>query len=318
MKNVLIITARSSAVVEWQTREGYIKEFVANIEAKLGRDDYKVYYTTFEELCFEVIDGKQKITDLKSGLDMAEFDYVQLKNWSAYTGHASMVGEYLSRYGKKFSNKEVLLKAHVEKSSQMFMMSWAGLPVPNSIFVDSETIANNTDVQDRIISALSFPLIMKDNDGSMGKKNYLIKDKTKMLEILNNGEFYSKSNKRIQYIFQNFIPNKGDVRLLFIGLELEPMIFVREALDGSHLNNTSQGGSAILVANSEFEPLMIEQSRKAAESLSREIAGVDIIIDSETQKHYFLEVNTTPAIATGFATEAKVDLFVEHIRHEIN
>jgi len=316
MKKVLIITSRGSAVIDWKEREVYVREFCENVENSLGSDEYQVLYSTFEELYFEVIDGKTAIIDIKNNNDLAEYDFVQLKNWSAFTGLASVAGEYLKRHNKSFSNSEVLLCSHVDKNSQMFVMGWAGLPVPNSVYMNADMIAASPEVQEKIIADLGFPLIMKDNDGSRGEKNYLVKDQARMLEILNSGEVYARSNKPVQYIFQSFVPNKGDVRVLFIGLEHDPMIFVREATNGSHLNNTSQGGTGTLVPTAEFDVVMVEQSRQAAQALGREIAGVDIIIDEQTKKHYFLEVNTTPAIATGFATEQKVDLFVEYIRHE--
>ena len=52
-------------------------------------------------------------------------------------------------------------------------------------------------------------------------------------------------------------------------------------------------------------------ARQAAELTGREIGGVDILVDNVTNQPYLLEVNQTPALATGFGVKEKVLRFVD-------
>ena len=152
---------------------------------------------------------------------------------------------------------------------------------------------------------------MKANDGSKGNDNYLIKDAKEAIKILDAAE----ADK--QFIVQNFVPNDGDYRYLFVGLDKKPLVIHRQANDDNHLNNTSKGADAVFVKLDSLPKEYLQYARKAAELLGRQISGVDILVNKDNGKAYVLEANGTPAIATGFGTEEKVEHFTDFIESQL-
>jgi len=44
-----------------------------------------------------------------------------------------------------------------------------------------------------------------------------------------------------------------------------------------------------------------------------QIAGVDLMFDSETGQHYILEVNSSPQLATGAVTDLKLKAYTDYL-----
>ena len=91
------------------------------------------------------------------------------------------------------------------------------------------------------------------------------------------------------------------------------MVFMRKGAGNTHLNNTSKGGSGTLLTRKQVPDEFISMAIKAAEVLGREIGGVDILVDMTNNTPYILEVNSTPAIASGYMTEKKVEKFASFV-----
>jgi endo-1,4-beta-xylanase len=87
-----------------------------------------------------------------------------------------------------------------------------------------------------------------------------------------------------KYILQNFIPNDGDYRILV--LNNKPVMAIkRVAAEGSHLNNTSQGGTASRVALDAMPSEALDVAVRATRLAKLAVAGADIIIDNQTGTH---------------------------------
>ena len=102
---------------------------------------------------------------------------------------------------------------------------------------------------------------------------------------------------------------------MFIGNSAEPMVFLRQGDGTSHLNNTSKGGNGKMLSFQQLSPDIRRDALTAVKALKREISGVDVIINNKTGEHYILEVNSTPALATGFATNEKIQAFSKFIEN---
>ena len=130
---------------------------------------------------------------------------------------------------------------------------------------------------------ITLPIIAKPNYGTKGKNVVLLKDETDI----------SKFDKLYKdYVFQTYIPNNGDWRVLVLNGSVIGVIH-RNAKAGSVTNNVSQGG----VATSELNPATLEQlnamSLRSTAVFGLEFASVDIIQDSITKQYYILEIGTT-------------------------
>src|SRR5690606_3292372 len=94
------------------------------------------------------------------------------------------------------------------------------------------------------------------------------------------------------------IPNEGDYRILVFGGK-PVLALYRRSQEESHLNNTSQGATADLVSVDAIDPTIVADVIQAAAVEKFEVAGVDAMIDRVTGRHYILEVNQSPQLATG-------------------
>jgi glutathione synthase/RimK-type ligase-like ATP-grasp enzyme len=301
MKNILILTSDCGKTASWKEREQYVKAFAEAVEQKL--EATQVSYATYSDLHFAVLKQTPVVFDAKNGRNMEDYSFVHFKNWQYELELASVLAGYLDHHHVPFANTEVNNHLHFNKLSQMFTLAFAGIPVPETIYghpVTERTLAF-------LHEHLTFPMIVKAVDASRGDNNYLIRDAAGLDELL-------EREPDMHFIFQEFIPNVGDYRVLYIGLDQAPLVFLRKGDESTHLNNTSKGGQGSLVPFAKLTPAVQHDALAAATTLGREIGGVDVIIDTRNDRHYILEVNSTPALATGFAGAEKIDAFVRFIQ----
>lgn len=303
MKKVLIITSRSEKTVSWAEREKFVADFCNRVSSKL--DEIKLIFTTYNDLVYTVVDGKAKIFDKKNKLDLTKVSLVHFKNWSHNTAEAPVVAGYLKANNIAFYNSEVGVPIPPGKLAQMFILANNELPVPDTLF--SARLTLKEVLSSDMPEGFKYPLIIKANDGSKGNDNYLANDQKEAIKILDEAE----ADKL--FIVQNFVPNNGDYRYLFVGLYSKPLVIHRQSNYDNHLNNTSKGAHAKFLDLGDLPKEYLQYARKAAELLGREIGGVDILVDEQTKKAYVLEVNGTPALATGFGVDAKEDYFADFI-----
>lgn len=303
-KRFLTITSQSGQTVAWKQREAYVKNFSEQLAQQFD-GDLIAHYATYQSIAFEVINGVPRVWHVDSEHPLEFYDFVHFKNWMYELEMASVIARYLDRKGRPYANTEVGAHINLGKLSQMFELAWAGLPVPDTLIASNEELIK----QLKNNSHFTFPLILKAVDGSKGDDNYLVKTHAALAKIL-------KDNDKL-FMVQQFIPNDGDIRLLFVGLEREPLVFGRKGDGSSHLNNTSKGGEGTFIPLKELDAQIRVDAYRAAEVLQREIGGVDIIVDKKTGKHYVLEVNATPAIATGYGADRKLEEFVSFLEESL-
>ncbi len=109
-------------------------------------------------------------------------------------------------------------------------------------------------------------------------------------------------NNRVA-LFQKFIKNKGDMRIIVIGDEVIGGI-ERIAGKGMQKNGISTGGKAVAFKVSDE---LKEISVKATKAVKCKISGVDIIKDKESN-YRVLEVNCSPAF-DGFQKATKINVY---------
>lgn len=105
-----------------------------------------------------------------------------------------------------------------------------------------------------------------------------------------------------KYVFQNYIENDGDFRVLMIKDEVIGII-KRTAKEGEWLNNVSMGASAEMVENEDVNKL----AKQIHELFPYDYCGVDIIYDKSTNQYKFLEINAAPGWQ-GFEQTTGIDV----------
>lgn len=306
----LVITSnKTEKTSTWAEREKYVHDFYFGLEERV--ENIKVVYTTYDDIETTVLNNKVTMRDTRHDVDLADVNLVHFKNWMFDNEHAAMIAFYLNKNGVNFFNSEVDAGLAWGKISQMCRLAYGGVPVPDTFFAKKPRLLSIFE-NNGLPKGFDFPLIMKADDGAKGNDNHLVKTLPEAIEILKN------AGTEKEFVLQNFLPNDGDYRLLFIGLDEPPLVFLRKAVEGSHLNNTSKGGSGSFINPRDVSNEFVRIARQAAEILKREISGVDILVDKTTDKPYVLEVNSTPALATGYGVEEKQAKFADFLQRSID
>lgn len=154
------------------------------------------------------------------------------------------------------------------------------LPISTFLAPDKESL--KTLVKE---GSLQYPFIAKPNFGRCGVGIELINDESEMMKL-------SELNS---YVFQNYISNTGDYRILVIGGAAH-MVFKRVSTKDStqqHLNNLSQGGERQAVTDKALHQKLSKAGAVIAAMFGYTICGVDIL-EQDDGTLYFLEVNSVP------------------------
>lgn len=180
------------------------------------------------------------------------------------------------------------------KIAQGIMFIEEGAKIPKTLYtLDNETLVNRAEKE------LGYPYILKGTSGSHGDANYLITSRDEANTALSD-------NVQVDFLVQEFCPNDRDFRILVT--KDDALIFARKGSVDTHLNNTSKGAQAELVPPSDFPVDIIQKSKRVAERLRLEIAGVDVMPNKDTGELYFLEINSQPQLVTGALLEEKAKL----------
>lgn len=254
----------------------------------------------------EIRNSKLIVRDAKNKQAYDDLDGIYIANWRKAPEIALALAKYVESRGKAVLNDEIINYPAATKLGEMVLMSNQGIPMPKSFFVRDKYLRKMA-ANRKLPAGFDFPLIIKSTAGSMGADNWLIKDFDEMARVV-------EPDHEFILVVQQFIPNNFDYRVLIFGGKIRAVI-KRSRLDkdATHLNNTSAGGLGEMVKLADFPDKLADISLKAAVATRRSsLAGVDIIIDSNTGKPYVLEVNKSPQIETGSNIDKKTRIFTDY------
>jgi glutathione synthase/RimK-type ligase-like ATP-grasp enzyme len=255
----------------------------------------------FDFLAFEVTNDKFEVYDWRTKQPLSDYDIIMFRGKiRANTECAYVVSRYALHKGIKFFNDYSNYRPS-SKLAQAVTFFELNVPLlPTYYSLNSQYLLQIT------TEKIKFPLIIKDSFGSHGNNNFVAKSSDELSDIVTN-------NPTIKFITQGFCPNDCDYRILVIG-DNEPLVIKRTAVGNTHLNNTSQGGSAELRAD--LPQNVIIDAKKIAKELKMSIAGVDALQNKDTGDFFFLEVNSQPQLVTGAFVQEKLDLFKNFISQQ--
>jgi len=205
--------------------------------------------------------------------------------------------------GKKIINESIISSPFVTHKYYQQTIIKKYLP---KYAIDTYVFSNIQEVKNYLNNdILKFPFIMKPNLGSKGNGVSLIKDENDLSKILDTKNF----------VFQNFIENKGDYRVFVVGGVCLGAI-KRSSSDGSFLNNVSKGGTATNVLDEQILDALKNIATPIVSVFNLDMCGVDIIYDENKKEYKFLEVNTVPQFlgfekATNFNVAREIILYAK-------
>jgi ribosomal protein S6--L-glutamate ligase len=271
MKNILLINFPTSFQVE----------FKKNIESH----GYNFYHIKFTEL--SLLNNQILVNDSK----LEEFSYVFVGLTEKHKHISPILKQYLINknipfifYGHK--------PDHIDsKSFEIYNLSSNNIPIiPSLISRDKNTIAD-------FINQYTNPFITKPVNGRKGREILQHSSLESTMDAVNKSE--------TPLIIQPMILNNGDYRVWILKGRVIGVIKRSPSAEGEFRSNISLGGTAqvaILPDN------VLDMAVKSAQILDLDMAGVDIIKDTITQKYYIMEVNAAPQF-TGFMATTGINLF---------
>lgn len=300
MKQVLVIGSKridASALEPLSAVADYVQEMIEG--------SARVSHAQVDEL-IHVLEGKDVRIYIAETWELLDgFDFVWFRGkLTPALNDLAIVTQYLQSKHVPFANQRYADRAPMGKLAQMHVLAKLGLPYPKTVSASAEYLPQAASKE------LTYPVILKATNAGHGHSNYLVPDE----QTLRN---HLADEPDLQFIAQTFIPNDGDYRLLFIG-EHQQLIIHRKGSEGSHLNNTSQGGNATLVSVADFPVDVLTQARKFAQTSNYQIAGVDVMFGLTDGQPYFLEVNSQPQLMTGAFTREKAELLQKFFLEELS
>jgi glutathione synthase/RimK-type ligase-like ATP-grasp enzyme len=171
------------------------------------------------------------------------------------------------------------------KLIDMYNLAVNGLPVPLTLYqssTDKESICKNAE------SVLKYPFILKKSKSSKGKDVHLIENRDELMGVLEDIKIF-------EWIFQEYIPNNGGYRVVVTDGEVRVFI-ERIPSEGNFRDNAAQGAEEVFHPVEECPKEMADIAKKASMIVEKNIAGIDIAQNSDTEDYYIFEVNGTPGI----------------------
>lgn len=260
----------------------------------------------------EIRSGRLIVRDAETKQRYDTLDGIYIANWRKAPEIALALAKYMQVKNKAVINGEILHFPAMSKLGEMVLMANQRIPMPDSFFVRDKYLIRMSKKQ-KLPVGFMFPLIVKSTTGSMGAENWLVHSFEELSQI-------ASTEHDSMLVVQKFIPNDFDYRVIVFGGKVRAVV-KRARIDASatHLNNTSTGAEGTMVHLDEFPDELVQMSLRAAEATRRsDLAGVDIIIDSETGKAYVLEVNKSPQIETGSNIDTKTKIFTDYVLERIH
>jgi glutathione synthase/RimK-type ligase-like ATP-grasp enzyme len=298
MQRILILIHN----VQNETTSPDFRKFKNALDQFVDTKHYSVTMGTLRDLVFEVSADNMNIYDPKRGFSLADFDLVVFRIVRKELSRVAACCQFLQVQGIPYIdsyNKPVA----ISKAAAAFVGRANNIPIIPTLFSNAQQLQEMAQ-NDQL--PFSYPMVIKDQNGKKGRLNFLVHNKKEAIAALTTPD-------ATEFVMQQFIPNEGDYRVLIMGGKIA-LVIHRKSRSDSYLNNTSQGGTAELVDVSQVDKTMLDDAKRAAALEEIEVAGVDLIIDSKTGKHYIMEVNSSPQLASGAFPERKTKAYVDYLQ----
>jgi len=279
-KKVLLIFPKKEAIRN--TGEELKKMFLKLQKEKVAQVDM----TSMDELDIYLSRQEAKAV-FENRLDLASYDLVHFK---------TLIGmEWLYRVLKKIfpqlNTFQTLAPGAIKnKLFQYSCFYRAKLPFPRTFYTYHPDPLNRWSAIEKFCG---LPVVIKSSIRAKGENVFLATNKKEARKILS-----SIPHEEAKFLFQEFIPNEWDARLLVTGEKVRYALKRIRQRD-EWRNNTSLGAKRISWPLSEVPNNWQKLALKALQSTSYSFAGVDMVEHEYDKKVYLFEINFTPLLSPG-------------------
>jgi len=219
--------------------------------------------------------------DLAGGVDIRMLDVVLPRQGATVNDSSLKLVPHLHHMGIPLVNSLDAIRLAKDKFLTLQALSSVEIPIPDTGFINAYE-----GFQAVLVRLGGYPVVIKQVSGRVGEGVFLVNDDHKARLILHNNLETAKG-----ILVQRFIPpeNRFDVRVLVIGGQVAGAMKLKpepgDFRSNFHLTHRSWPV--------ELSPELEEIALKATATLGLEIAGVDLIVDTE-EKVRVIELNYSP------------------------
>lgn len=270
-------------------------------------------YAGYASLLFYFDGSTCTFTNLDSGKTASDYDGVYLNGYLRTPEIAFSAATVLAHHNVPFVNSELRDAPSLTKLSSYAKLAAAGVSVPKTYAATATGLIRAARAGK--LADVTFPCILKRADADRGIDNYILHDWAAVQEKLEQGE------DDYIWLVQEFVPNGGYYVATYYHDNLEFGVYRAhmERTDNDetkrHMFKPKGGANATFLAPADVPLNVAEESHKAARAMKREIASVDVVCDSETNKPYVLEVNYNPQLVTvSVFRDERIESFLNGIK----
>lgn len=214
----------------------------------------------------------------------ADYDFIVYLDKDKYTLRG------LSKLGVPLFNSYYGIMACDDKMMTYYELAGSGVRIPKTMpgllcYAPEERIKDET--VERIESELSYPLVVKECYGSLGKGVHLISNRDELLDIM-------ERLKCVEHLFQEYIGTSygKDVRVIVIGNQVIGAML--RSSENDFRSNIGNGGKGLLFpVDDEIRDIALNVTR----TLKLDYCGIDLLFGPD-DTYYVCEVNSNAFFST--------------------
>jgi glutathione synthase/RimK-type ligase-like ATP-grasp enzyme len=249
-------------------------------------DNLSIDLLTYRQIAIAVGVGSELLEATCEGVPVQDYSAAYFKKSKDFIDVARPLALIFDHYGGPVVDKMILDATYGEKLFQYVFLARQGVPVPPTLFYSRDWVAQKFET---ISSRIGMPFIMKDLAGKEGDCNYLIRDEESFNQAIHQ-------HPQVDFVFQKFIPNNSDYRILVMGDEIGELYERVRVNTEDHRNNGALGAQTIFHDVSTFHEDIKNLAINVAKLSNIQIAGVDVVTSIDDGKNYVLEINNSPLI----------------------
>lgn len=268
----------------------------------LKKEGTDVSFGSFDELEMFLSTDKFKVF-FGHGQELKNFDLIYFR--SINCDNEGIFHCIMGLYPNLPLVQKVKTGIRVNKLYQHCRFARKKLPFPKTYF---SNVPNLETKIENIEGFIKYPIVVKNISGAHGNNVFLTKNRQELIKII-------KLNKKLglKIIFQEFIPNDWDMRLVVLGDKVK-FVVKRQRIDKNEWrNNTSLGAKREIIDLNKVSKEWKKLAVKATKTVNYTIGGVDIVQNRNDKKLYLLEVNLSPQFKPG-TTEAIISYIKDKLK----
>lgn len=260
------------------------KKHLEAFKKEAGGVGVSVVTSSFSNLSYDTSDNSKRVILKVDDVDLKDFDVIYLRLIGKRFEDASIVVDYAKKNRIKVVDKiyknSKFIRLPLAKGLESKLLIEKGVSHPKTIFASLKIISQKGPL------VFGFPFVIKGTTGKQGNAVWSPKNSDELNILM--GELLPREKKGEKFIAQEFIKAATRIRVLVIGGKAKAAI-----IRPTRWRKRFDKGEPIRKSYLSVPKDLAKISQKATNSLSIDIAGVDVLKD-EKGKLYILEINSAP------------------------